>query len=123
MGVKLIVFPGLSIMAGRLLLNAPEEDAFWTFVSIMDANLRGYFSSKTNQMEVDATILGKALESLDENLALSLKWPNDVLIEGQKVAGILIVSRSTATELVVQVGIGINIADPDEGDNPSVGAF
>jgi BirA family biotin operon repressor/biotin-[acetyl-CoA-carboxylase] ligase len=45
-------------------------------------------------------------------LAARLKWPNDVLIAGRKIAGILLESRSvgdTATA-VVAVGIGVNLA-------------
>lgn len=40
-----------------------------------------------------------------------LKWPNDVLIDGRKVAGVLIVARetSTPTTSVLTVGIGINV--------------
>jgi BirA family biotin operon repressor/biotin-[acetyl-CoA-carboxylase] ligase len=44
-------------------------------------------------------------------LAARLKWPNDVLIAGRKIAGVLLESRSvgdTATA-VVAVGIGINL--------------
>jgi len=45
-------------------------------------------------------------------LAARLKWPNDVLIGGKKIAGILLESRivgDTATA-VVAVGVGVNLA-------------
>lgn len=41
-------------------------------------------------------------------LAPRLKWPNDVLVGGRKIAGILLESRTAATPLVA-VGIGINL--------------
>jgi BirA family biotin operon repressor/biotin-[acetyl-CoA-carboxylase] ligase len=41
-------------------------------------------------------------------LQARLKWPNDVLVDGRKVAGILLESR-TITEPLVVVGIGINL--------------
>jgi BirA family transcriptional regulator, biotin operon repressor / biotin---[acetyl-CoA-carboxylase] ligase len=44
--------------------------------------------------------------TLRDNLAL--KWPNDVLCTGQKLAGILIESETIAGQLVVAVGIGVN---------------
>lgn len=45
---------------------------------------------------------------------LELKWPNDVLIDGHKIAGILIElhSRQEGTEIVV--GVGVNLKLPPE---------
>lgn len=37
-----------------------------------------------------------------------LKWPNDVLVGGRKIAGILLESRIAAAPLVV-VGVGVNL--------------
>lgn len=49
---------------------------------------------------------------------ISFKWPNDVLIEGKKVAGILLeaVYNSASSAIPVIIGVGINIKDsPQEG--------
>ncbi len=43
--------------------------------------------------------------------ALRLKWPNDVLLEGRKVAGLLLENRPET----LLVGIGINLAEPPRG--------
>ncbi|KAI0363127.1 RabGAP/TBC [Pilatotrama ljubarskyi] len=59
---------GLALIAGQLLLQSPEEDAFWTFISLMDSHLRPYFSN-TVQLEVDASLFAKALETNDAVLA------------------------------------------------------
>ncbi|TFK78978.1 RabGAP/TBC [Polyporus arcularius HHB13444] len=56
---------GLVMIAGQLLLQSPEEDAFWTFVSLMDTHLRPYFSNNSVQLEVDASLFARALESND----------------------------------------------------------
>jgi len=43
-------------------------------------------------------------------LLATIKWPNDVLIGGRKVAGILIeTSHNPAAQLVAVVGIGVNV--------------
>jgi BirA family biotin operon repressor/biotin-[acetyl-CoA-carboxylase] ligase len=41
---------------------------------------------------------------------LALKWPNDVLCDGAKFAGILIEGEGSGTRLSVAVGIGVNCA-------------
>jgi len=60
---------GLTLIAGHLLALSPEEDAFWIFVSIMDSYLRPYFSPNTTQIEVDAALFSRALESNDAQVA------------------------------------------------------
>ncbi|KII83924.1 hypothetical protein PLICRDRAFT_118717 [Plicaturopsis crispa FD-325 SS-3] len=61
--------PGLTCIAGHLLSLSPEEDAFWIFVSLMDAFLRPYFSLNTTQMEVDGALFCKAVENNDAAVA------------------------------------------------------
>ena len=63
-------FPtGLTLIVGQLLLLAPEEDAFWIFISIMDTHIRPYFSTVTTQMEVDSALFSRALENNDSQVA------------------------------------------------------
>jgi BirA family transcriptional regulator, biotin operon repressor / biotin---[acetyl-CoA-carboxylase] ligase len=49
---------------------------------------------------------------------VSLKWPNDVLLRGAKVAGVLI--EGEGTPVAVAVGIGVNcISHPDHASYPA----
>ena len=51
-----------------------------------------------------------AIEQVDERVNADLKWPNDVLIAGKKVCGILTEMNAEATRVrYVVVGIGINV--------------
>jgi BirA family biotin operon repressor/biotin-[acetyl-CoA-carboxylase] ligase len=50
--------------------------------------------------------LVNALKNLDEKFETNLKWPNDLLIGDNKVAGILVEARDNG----VIVGIGLNVA-------------
>jgi len=44
------------------------------------------------------------------DVTATIKWPNDVLIDGRKVAGILIeTSRDRAGNMVAIIGIGVNV--------------
>lgn len=38
-----------------------------------------------------------------------LKWPNDVLVDGRKLAGILVEAHALPTSTIVIVGVGINL--------------
>ncbi|MGE3916689.1 MAG: biotin--[acetyl-CoA-carboxylase] ligase [Hyphomicrobiaceae bacterium] len=52
----------------------------------------------------------------DARCRVRLKWPNDVLVGGAKVTGILIESSIFGSELVAVIGIGTNVgARPDLG--------
>ncbi|MBL0318216.1 MAG: biotin--[acetyl-CoA-carboxylase] ligase [Alphaproteobacteria bacterium] len=59
-----------------------------------------------------AGIIRKSLlEIIDDTQAITIKWPNDVLLYGRKVAGILAESllNARSAKPAVIVGIGINI--------------
>jgi BirA family biotin operon repressor/biotin-[acetyl-CoA-carboxylase] ligase len=47
---------------------------------------------------------------LDAGPRAQLKWPNDVLVDGQKIAGILLEADSAPADPFVVLGIGINLA-------------
>ncbi len=51
------------------------------------------------------------------NIPCRLKWPNDVLLEGRKVAGVLVELRRSRKGRCVVIGIGVNAnAAPDSPD-------
>jgi BirA family biotin operon repressor/biotin-[acetyl-CoA-carboxylase] ligase len=65
-------------------------------------------------------VAGLALESairaaLPSIRRLRLKWPNDVLIDGAKVAGILLEAVTQNERTSVVVGIGVNVASAPPG--------
>ncbi|MGN0393816.1 MAG: biotin--[acetyl-CoA-carboxylase] ligase [Coprococcus sp.] len=58
---------------------------------------------------VSAVALARALAKVD-NIKPQIKWPNDVVINGKKVCGILTEMSSEGTDInYVVVGIGINV--------------
>lgn len=65
---------------------------------------------------VAAVALADTLETWVEPQRLTLKWPNDVLLGGIKLAGILLEGQGGATV----IGIGVNLAaHPDDSERPA----
>jgi BirA family biotin operon repressor/biotin-[acetyl-CoA-carboxylase] ligase len=58
-----------------------------------------------------------AVAEVCEDLGLrpTVKWPNDLLVEGRKLAGVLCEARGTATHWHAVVGIGLNLRTPADG--------
>jgi BirA family biotin operon repressor/biotin-[acetyl-CoA-carboxylase] ligase len=84
-----------------------------------------------------ATAVAVAETLVAHEVAARIKWPNDVLARGRKIAGILLESR-LGVDTVVVVGIGVNLAQHtfpvdlaehatsvwlETGQAPAVGAF
>jgi len=62
---------------------------------------------------VEGLALARALDSFAPN-RIKLKWPNDLLLDGRKVGGLLLESRGAAGLTVVS-GLGLNLQAPAEG--------
>lgn len=66
---------------------------------------------------VAALALAGALDAYVEARRLTLKWPNDVLLDGIKVAGILLEKQGDACV----IGIGVNLAaHPADSERPAI---
>ena len=63
------------------------------------------------------TVFDVAAHFLKDSSALALKWPNDVLLGGAKLSGILIetVARDAPEATTLAVGIGVNLAHAPQG--------
>lgn len=88
--------PGLGIYATLLLRPAnltPEQTPLLTLLAAVAAT--------------------EAIARTIHELSPSIKWPNDILIEGRKVAGILAeMADGAAASPCVLLGIGINVNTP-----------
>ncbi len=54
--------------------------------------------------------LCESIEGISRSPAIGLKWPNDLLIAGKKVGGILCQARGAGEEAWTAVGFGVNVA-------------
>src|SRR5690606_3651980 len=71
------------------------------------------FEGGAQALEGLSLVVGLALvEALEEAgyRGCNLKWPNDVLLEGKKLAGILVeLSGDFTSECLVVIGVGVNV--------------
>jgi BirA family biotin operon repressor/biotin-[acetyl-CoA-carboxylase] ligase len=82
--------PARSALTFSLLLRPSVPAAAWPWLPL----LAGY-------------AVAKALKA--HGFEATVKWPNDVLLEGRKVAGILVERVETPTGPAAVVGVGVNV--------------
>ena len=70
-----------------------------------------------------ASQIADAVESVVPGVQLRLKWPNDLLLDGAKVGGILMESRGEyGGQWQVVIGLGLNLEGPAEDGRTSLAA-
>ncbi|MGL9778905.1 MAG: biotin--[acetyl-CoA-carboxylase] ligase [Wolbachia sp.] len=67
-------------------------------------------SKLTELTFVTALAVGNTLLSFMNDSNIQYKWPNDVLIDGKKISGILLERKSNSNWLIVGIGINVNHA-------------
>lgn len=124
------------------LLNEDEPTGVFTFNQtkgrgqygniwkvIPDQNLAYSLAIKTSQINISDTILNyyTAIVVRDflanlTNADAKIKWPNDVILNGKKVCGILIEKKKINNGEYFIIGIGINILQTDFTHLPKAGS-
>jgi BirA family biotin operon repressor/biotin-[acetyl-CoA-carboxylase] ligase len=95
--------------AGRSWLSAPGHSLTFSLAWKFDGGLHRL----TGLPLAVGTALAETLGRLGQ--PVQLKWPNDVLKDGDKLAGILVETAAASDGAVwAVIGIGLNLAMPDE---------
>jgi BirA family biotin operon repressor/biotin-[acetyl-CoA-carboxylase] ligase len=106
--------------SGRGRLNRRWHSPFGKNIYL---SLRYFFEKNISALSglslVIALALCKAIESLYPKISPSVKWPNDILVNGSKLAGILIevVGQShDSCQLIIGVGMNVNMHEASTKD-------
>ncbi|WP_250296235.1 biotin--[acetyl-CoA-carboxylase] ligase [Wolbachia endosymbiont of Oedothorax gibbosus] len=67
-------------------------------------------SKLTELTFVTALAVGNTLLSFISDSNVQHKWPNDILIDGKKISGILLEKRSNSNWIIIGIGINVNHA-------------
>lgn len=140
---KLEVFESIDSTNSYLLRAAKESASGWAVLSETQTAGRGRLDRKwfspyasniycslwwifpNMQMDLSALSLAvgvmvvNALKKYGIQADLQLKWPNDVLFSGRKLAGILLESVKCENRIGVVIGIGLNLFLPREDQSVS----
>jgi BirA family biotin operon repressor/biotin-[acetyl-CoA-carboxylase] ligase len=97
---------------GRKWVSPPGKGVWMSLV--LRPNLPLQFASQLTLLT--AVALCRALKTLAAPLEIGIKWPNDLLISGKKISGILL--ESTAEEerlkyVIAGIGISVNLEPED----------
>jgi BirA family biotin operon repressor/biotin-[acetyl-CoA-carboxylase] ligase len=96
---------GRGRLGGRLWTAAPGKNLLFTLVLRSET---GRIDAAVQRLPLLAGLaLALAVERL-YGLSPQLKWPNDLLVDGKKLAGILCEALSEGGSLGVLIGIGLN---------------
>jgi BirA family biotin operon repressor/biotin-[acetyl-CoA-carboxylase] ligase len=116
---------GLAVLARRQERGRGREGRTWVspignlFLSVL-LRPRGPMREAGTWSLLAAVALADALAPLlPDPTALALKWPNDLLLDGRKVSGILLDSNANAAGdigwLVIGFGVNLAVAPPVHG--------
>ena len=124
------------------LLNEDESTAVFTFNQtkgrgqygniwkvIPNQNLAYSIAIKTSNIRISDTFLNyyTAIIVRDflanlTNATAKIKWPNDIILNGKKLCGILIEKKKINSQDYVIIGIGINVLQSDFSNLPKAGS-
>jgi BirA family biotin operon repressor/biotin-[acetyl-CoA-carboxylase] ligase len=94
--------------AGRSWVSPPDVNLYFTIIltpAPEDVRCLPYVTPLAVALAVEEVAAARGSQ-----LGPDLKWPNDVLLDGKKIAGVLIETTSLSDgRLVALVGVGINV--------------
>lgn len=79
--------------------------------------LRGSFDPRSLPAAAMAAAVAVAELLQAENVPATLKWPNDVLVDGKKICGIL--SERVPGGVIIGIGLNVNMQTADHIDQPA----
>ena len=104
---------GTAIIADRQTSGRGRHGKRWHSEAGRDLLVSYVLSPRPSMLGMMPILAGlAAAQSVDELAAVEsrIKWPNDVLVDGKKVCGVIVESVAQGRETAAVLGIGMNLA-------------
>jgi len=96
---------------GKEWVSPPDANIYLSLGKVFDATSM----DKTHGLSLACGVaIARLLYSM--GIIVGIKWPNDIWFKGKKLAGILVETRAKEDQLMVVVGVGLNINMPSQHD-------
>jgi BirA family biotin operon repressor/biotin-[acetyl-CoA-carboxylase] ligase len=100
---------------GRMGKNwhSPKGKGVWMSL-VLRPNIPVHFTPQLTLLV--AVALNRTIRKLEPSLPIAIKWPNDLLVDGRKISGILLESNAEDERLrhvIAGVGISVNLQEDD----------
>lgn len=99
---------------GRHWLSKPGQSLLCSVLLQKELRLKGAVLSLVAGVAAAQTI------EQCQGLSVRIKWPNDILVEGRKLAGIMVEARRSGNDTDYVIGLGINSHQLAEDFDPEV---
>jgi BirA family biotin operon repressor/biotin-[acetyl-CoA-carboxylase] ligase len=111
--------PQAMIIAGEQFAGRGRNDRSWSSPAGKGIYATTLLTRTARELPLVPLAMANILATyLRETYAIDarIKWPNDVLVSGRKIAGILIEARMQDDRVFLLIGIGVNVEPaPDDG--------
>jgi BirA family biotin operon repressor/biotin-[acetyl-CoA-carboxylase] ligase len=117
--------PGFAVMADRQTAGRGRFERIWqTPPGNLAITLTAKISAPTARLPTVALVAGIAIHDalasiLEPRFTISIKWPNDILVDGAKISGTLIEADTKA----LYIGVGLNVTTRPAGTTYPVAAL
>lgn len=114
--------PQAMILAGEQFAGRGRNDRSWSSPAGKGIYATTLLTRPASELQVLPLAMANAVASyLRETYAIDarIKWPNDVLVSGRKIAGILIEARLLEDRAYLLIGIGVNVEPVQDAARPN----
>lgn len=101
--------PGFVVVAHCMTAGRGRRQRLWASEPGRSLALSLCVALEPHQLMGLSLVAGLSVAETLSDFPLQLKWPNDLMLNDQKVGGILVESRSQGAQIRAVIGVGLNL--------------